>query len=82
MKIPIGSVSDKNIWEIVETNVENGMTVYSDEKEYYVDVLNDPPVYRSEDAIFQHIPSGMYFIKNNTVYTVEDVQTWISLQTR
>lgn len=79
MKISIGYVNDKNIWKILETNVENGMTVYSDGKEYYVDVLNEPIVYRSEDAQFISIPSGMYKIKNNTIYTVDDVQTWISL---
>jgi hypothetical protein len=79
MKISIGFVNDRNIWDIIETNVENGMAVYSDGKEYYVDVLNEPNVYRADDAQFQHIPSGMYKIKNNIVYTVDDVQTWINL---
>jgi|LakMenEpi03Aug12_release.lakeMendotaPanAssembly.Ray.scaffolds.fasta_scaffold3390107_2 hypothetical protein len=79
MKISIGSSTDKNIWDIVQSNIENGYTVYSDNRDYYVDVLSDDNVYRSEDAQFQHMPSGMYVIKNNTVYMVDNVQTWINL---
>ena len=79
MKISIGSSTDKNIWDVVQSNIENGYTVYSDNREYYVDVLSDANVYRSEDTQFQHIPSGMYVIKNNTVYMVDNVQTWINL---
>jgi hypothetical protein len=79
MKISIGTVKDKNIWDVIETNVENGYVVYCDEKHYYVDVLNYPTVYIADDVRYQHIPSGMYIIKNDIVYTVDDVQTWINL---
>lgn len=60
-------------------NVENGYTVFCDTKEYYVDVLEYSSVYISPDVEYQHIPSGMYKIKNNSVYVVDDVQTWINL---
>jgi len=79
MKISIGNVKDKNISSVLEQNVDNGYTIYSDGKEYYVDVLNEPFCYRSPDCVFIHIPSGMYKIKNNVVYTVDDVQSWINL---
>ena len=79
MKISIGFCNDKNIWDIIEANIENGMAVYSDGKEYYVDVLNEPSVYKAEDVEFITMNSGMYKIKNNTVYMVDDVQTWINL---
>ena len=79
MKISIGNVKDKNISSVLEYNIENGYFVYSDGKEYYTDVLTEPPCYRSPDCVFMYIPSGMYKIKNNIVYTVDDVQSWISL---
>jgi hypothetical protein len=79
MKISIGNVKDKNIKNIIEKNLNNGYSVYSDGKEYYVDVLVDGSSYRSIDCNFLYIPSGMYKIKNNIVYTVDDVQSWINL---
>lgn len=79
MKISIGFVKDKDISSILELNIENGYTIYSDGKEYYTDVLTDPSVYIAPDVSYMHIPSGMYKIKNNTVYTVDDVQSWINL---
>jgi hypothetical protein len=79
MKISIGSVKDKNILNVVEKNIDNGYVVYCDEKEYYVDVLNEPLVYVANDVVYQNIPTGMYVIKNNIIYTVDDVQTWVSV---
>ena len=79
MKISIGSIKDKNISDIIEKNLDNGYSIYSDGKEYYIDVLTDPPVYIAPDVSYMHIPSGMYKIKNNMVYTVDDVQSWINL---
>jgi len=79
MKISIGNVKEKTIQNIIEKNLSNGYAVYSDGKEYYIDVLNDSSVYISSDVSYIYIPSGLYKIKNNTVYTVDDVQSWISL---
>ena len=79
MKISIGTAKDKNIKEIIEKNLDSGYAIYSDGKEYYIDVLTDSSVYIASDVSYIHIPTGMYKIKNNTVYTVDDVQSWINL---
>ena len=79
MKISIGNVKDKSITDVIERNLDNGYTIYSDGKEYFIDVLIDGSVYIAPDVSYVHIPSGMYKIKNNIVYTVDDVQSWISL---
>jgi hypothetical protein len=53
MKISIGNKSQKkDIIKIIQINIENGYNVYSDENEYYVDVLTDGLTYRAPDAIF------------------------------
>lgn len=71
MKISIGKITDRNISTVIETNIENGNTVYTDGKEYFVDVLIEDKVYRAPDALFSPLPDGEYQIINNNIYLVE-----------
>jgi hypothetical protein len=59
MKISIGSKSQKkDIIKIIQLNIQNGYNIYSDQNEYYVDVLTDGLTYRAPDAIFLSIDNG------------------------
>lgn len=53
MKISIGNKREKNIDEIIQTNVENGYSIYSDGEEFFVEVLTDGLVYITPDANFK-----------------------------
>jgi hypothetical protein len=60
MKISIGSKSQKkDIIKIIQLNIQNGYNIYSDQNEYYVDVLTDVLTYRAPDAIFLSIDESV-----------------------
>lgn len=71
MKISIGTTKDKNISSVIEINIDSGFTVYTDGKEYFIDVLNDGGVYRAPDANFLPIPDGEYLFVKGNMYLVE-----------
>ena len=74
MKIFIGSIKDKNIEEVIQQNIDNGYTIYFDNIDYYIDILTDKNSYTSPDCEYIKIPSGIYSIKNNKLYFLEDIK--------
>jgi hypothetical protein len=55
MKISIGNKKDRDIWLIIQTNIENGYAVFSDENEFYVDVLSDGNTFVAPDVEFKKL---------------------------
>lgn len=58
MKISIGNKKDIDIWLIIQKNIENGYAVYSDENEFYVDVLTDGNTFISSDIEFKSLENN------------------------
>lgn len=60
MKISIGTKKQKKeIIKIIQLNIQNGYNVYSDQNEYYVDVLTDGLTYKAKDAIFLSVDESI-----------------------
>jgi mannitol/fructose-specific phosphotransferase system IIA component (Ntr-type) len=55
MKISIGNKKEKNIQEIIEKNIQNGYVVYTDDNEFFVDVLADGPTYVATDIAINEV---------------------------
>lgn len=80
MKISIGSLKDKNIEEVIQQNIDNGYTIYFDDVDYYIEVLTHNNRYTSSDLVYAKIPSGIYSIKNNKLYFLEDTKNLVILK--
>ena len=55
MKISIGNKKEKNIQEIIEKNIQNGYVVYTDDNEFFVDVLADGLTYVATDIAVNEV---------------------------
>ena len=55
MKISIGNKKEKNIQEIIEKNIQNGYVVYTDDNEFFVDVLADGLTYVATDIAINEV---------------------------
>lgn len=55
MKISIGNKKEKNIQYVIERNIQNGYVVYTDDNEFFVDVLADGLTYVATDIAVNEV---------------------------